>query len=83
MAIPSKSQPRWNDFGSIPRDKNHQYLANFQNYFMTQDATASGSVQSPVTVTSAAVTTITVPGGAVLLQIYSSAALRISEQASS
>lgn len=74
----TKVSNRFNTFGTLPRDANRQYL-NGQNYFMTTDATPTPLV-SPLSVSNVSVTTLQVPGAAVILQLYSSVALRISEE---
>lgn len=78
MANPGKSSARFDSFGAAPRDANRQPLIGFENYFVTEDATGT-PVVSPATVSNSATTTLTVPAAAVLLTVYSSVALRVSE----
>jgi len=78
MANPAKSINRYDSFGSVPRDANRQFLANFMNYFVTQDATGT-PVTSPVTVSKDAATPLVVPAAAAQLVLSTSAALRVSE----
>lgn len=77
MANPAKQTPRWNNFGTIPRDKNHQYITQGLNYFMTVDATGT-AVASPVAITTGT-TTLTIPAGAVQVTLCGSAAFSYSE----
>ena len=83
MAITGKVNPRTNAFGPFPQAPNHQVINNWENYFVTEDATGTPQT-SPLSVViySNTITTLVVPAAAVVLRLYASAALRISEQAS-
>lgn len=74
----SKNQVRAGNFGPFPQAPNHVVMSNFENYFMTTDATGTPQ-KSPLAVPAATTTTITVPAAAIEMVIYSSTALRISE----
>lgn len=77
---PGKSQNanRSNMYGSSPKDPDHATLSFAENYFLTEDSTAT-PVTSPVTVSNSANTVLTVPEGAVTLRIYCSTACRIND----
>lgn len=79
--IPQKSRNlnRANQFGTGAKDPNHGELGGWQNYSIFQDS--GGGNQSPISVSSSADTTIAVPGGATVMRIYASTALRISDAA--
>jgi len=53
-------------------------MSDFENYFMTTDATGTPQ-KSPLAVPTATTTTINVPAAAIELVLISSTALRISE----
>lgn len=74
----SQNKNRANQFGSFPNDPNHKPIEIAQNYFLTEDATAT-PVTSPATVASNADTVLKVPEAATALVISSSAAVRIND----
>lgn len=78
MPNPTKTNPRYNHFGSWPHDANRQPISVSENYFGTEDATGT-PVTSPATISNTGVSALTVPAAAGSIVISSSAALRVSE----
>lgn len=76
---PTSSQTRFATFGSLPRDANRQVMASHDNYFVTEDATPTTPITSPVAVSNSASTTLNVPAAAGQVTFVSSVALRVSE----
>lgn len=74
----SKNLARSGSFGPFPMAPNRVVMDNFENYFMTTDATGTPQ-KSPLAVAAASTTTIVVPAAAVEMVILSSTALRVSE----
>lgn len=75
----SKNLNRSTSYGTYPMTPDKQWINQSENYEIFQDAGASN--QSPITVSNSADTLLNIPNGAVRLRIYSSVALRISDEA--